>query len=67
MLSNDFVPWILDIYGKRPVGQDNNPCYSSRYTQQCMNENGMHTIPCPERSPDLNIIENVWDMMARIV
>lgn len=41
--------------------QDNDPKHTSRYTQNFLAENEIKLLPWPASSPDMNIIENVWD------
>lgn len=40
--------------------QDNAPSHSSKITTKWLEEKGVVTLDWPARSPDINIIENVW-------
>lgn len=44
--------------------QDNAPCHSSKSTKEWLKTKDISVIPFPPNSPDLNVIENIWSMMA---
>lgn len=43
--------------------QDGAPCHRSRYTLANLEARNIHTVRFPPYSPDLNIIEHVWNWM----
>lgn len=68
-ILNQAVPFIDDMFG---VGnwilqQDNCSIHASAETRAHLSRLQVRTFEWPARSPDLNIIENVWSMMVEIV
>ena len=47
--------------------QDNAPCHQSRSSVAFLQQNGITTLPWPPYSPDLNLIENLWGYMKKII
>ena len=42
--------------------QDLAPCHTSKQVKKFMNESHIKLLECPENSPDLNPIENLWSI-----
>ena len=45
--------------------QDNNPKHKACLTQVWLKEHNIHVLLWPALSPDMNIIEHVWDYIER--
>lgn len=55
-MENDFV-----------LQQDNCSIHVSKLMKEWMAKVNMTTLEWPAKSPDLNLMENVWEMLAQLV
>ena len=46
---------------------DNAPAHRARVCQEALQQAGINRMEWPACSPDLNVIEHVWDMLGRAI
>ena len=67
-LEPNLLPLLQRFYRfKWRFQQDNASIHSSASTRRWFIENNVEVLEWPARSPDLNIIESVWGLLARDV
>lgn len=68
ILEDVLVPTATAAFGNEPIFlmQDNSSVHNSHVVQLWIEEQeGLHLIKLPPKSPDLNPIENLWGLMVQ--
>lgn len=70
IIDHGFLPVAAEVFGGQitlEFQQDNFQTHIYGYIINWINFNTVYTIPWPAKYPDINIIENVWGVLARRV
>ena len=69
-LESGLLLAAAEVFGEQQTWlfqEDNAPIHTVGITRECLSERSIRTLPWLARSPDLNIVENVWGLLARKV
>ena len=65
VLDTEAIP-LLRNHRVMQLLQDGAPAHRARATTAYLNANNVNVVDFPPKSPDLNIIENIWDELNAV-
>ena len=60
VLDKEVFPLLRNLRGMQLL-RDGAPAHRTKTTTTYLNANNVNVVDFPPKSPDLNIIENIWD------
>ena len=67
IIRSQVIPLMRRLGAGYLFMDDSAPCHRARVVQNELNNNNVTQLDWPARSPDLNPIEQAWDMLGRAV
>jgi len=66
-IVQDKLPLFMNLHNCNKFMQDGAPCHTAKASMAWFRENKISVLDWPGNSPDINPIENLWQVMKRKV